>query len=71
MINVTKTYLPPFEEYTAILKRAWDKGWITNNGELVLELEDKLNEVVKESAMMGLGYKELNEMLKILFGEVK
>lgn len=44
MINVTKTYLPPFEEYTAILKRAWDKGWITNNGELVQELEQKLKE---------------------------
>lgn len=44
MINVTKTYLPPFEEYTAVLKRAWDKGWITNNGELVQELEAKLKE---------------------------
>jgi dTDP-4-amino-4,6-dideoxygalactose transaminase len=42
MINVTKTFLPPFEEYTAILKRAWDKGWVTNNGELVQELEAKL-----------------------------
>lgn len=44
MINVTKTYLPPFEEYTAILKRAWDKGWVTNHGELVQELEQKLQE---------------------------
>src|SRR4051812_17679278 len=42
MINVTKTFLPPFEEYTAILQRAWDKGWITNRGELVKELEEKL-----------------------------
>ena len=42
MINVTKTYLPPFDEYAALLKRAWDKGWITNNGELVQELEQKL-----------------------------
>ena len=42
MINVTKTYLPPFEEYTAVLKRAWEKAWITNNGELVQELEAKL-----------------------------
>ncbi|MEO8414440.1 MAG: DegT/DnrJ/EryC1/StrS family aminotransferase [Ginsengibacter sp.] len=44
MINVTKTFLPPFEEYTAILKRAWDKAWITNNGELVQELEMRLKE---------------------------
>ena len=42
MINVTKTYLPDFEEYIAILKRAWDKSWITNHGELVQELEEKL-----------------------------
>ncbi len=42
MINVTKTFLPPQEEYNAILKRAWDAGWITNRGALVLELEEKL-----------------------------
>ena len=44
MINVTKTFLPPFEEYTATLKRAWDKAWLTNNGELVQELEAKLKD---------------------------
>jgi dTDP-4-amino-4,6-dideoxygalactose transaminase len=44
MINVTKTYLPSFDEYTRQLKRAWDKGWITNNGELVKELEQKLKD---------------------------
>ncbi len=44
MINVTKTYLPDFEKYTATLKRAWDNAWITNNGELVQELEVKLKE---------------------------
>lgn len=43
-INVTKTFLPPFEEYTRQLKRAWDRGWITNNGILVQELEEKLKE---------------------------
>jgi dTDP-4-amino-4,6-dideoxygalactose transaminase len=42
MINVTKTYLPDFEKYSSVLKRAWDKAWITNNGELVQELEGKL-----------------------------
>ncbi len=44
MINVTKTYLPPFEEYTKQLKRAWNNNWITNHGELVQELELKLKE---------------------------
>lgn len=44
MINVTKTFLPSFDEYAAVLKRAWDKSWVTNNGELVQELEEKLKE---------------------------
>jgi dTDP-4-amino-4,6-dideoxygalactose transaminase len=44
MINVTRTYLPDFEKYSQTLKRAWDKGWITNNGELVVELEQKLKQ---------------------------
>jgi dTDP-4-amino-4,6-dideoxygalactose transaminase len=42
MINVTKTFLPPIDDYVSTLKRAWDKAWITNNGELALELEEKL-----------------------------
>ncbi|WP_294958208.1 DegT/DnrJ/EryC1/StrS family aminotransferase [uncultured Flavobacterium sp.] len=42
MINVTKTFLPPLEEYNFYIKRAWDKEWLTNRGELVLELEEKL-----------------------------
>ena len=42
MINVTKTFLPPQKEYNAILKRAWDKNWITNRGVLVQELETSL-----------------------------
>lgn len=42
MISVTKTFLPSQEKYNDILKRAWDKQWLTNRGELVLELEEKL-----------------------------
>lgn len=42
MINVTRTFIPPIDEYTAILKRAWNNGWITNNGELLQELEKQL-----------------------------
>lgn len=42
MINVTKTFLPPIEEYTSQLQRAWKKHWITNRGELIEELEEKL-----------------------------
>lgn len=47
MINVTQTFLPSQEEYNAYLKRAWDKIWLTNRGELTLELESKLKEHLK------------------------
>jgi len=47
MINVTKTFLPPQEEYHAILKKAWDTGWITNRGVLVKELEEKLGDYLQ------------------------
>ncbi|OBX21376.1 MULTISPECIES: DegT/DnrJ/EryC1/StrS family aminotransferase [Bizionia] len=43
MINVTQSFLPPIQEFEAILKRAWDKKWMTNRGELLLELESKLS----------------------------
>jgi len=42
VIPVTRTYLPPQDEYQKILKRAWDKQWITNRGELIKELEENL-----------------------------
>ena len=49
MINVTQTYLPPQEEYQSILKRAWDNKWLTNRGELVKELEEKLKTYLQVS----------------------
>ena len=42
MIPITKTYLPPFKEYTDRLEKIWPTGWITSNGPLVKELADKL-----------------------------
>lgn len=44
MIPVTKTFLPPIEEYENHVKRAWTSQWLTNRGELVLELEKKLTD---------------------------
>lgn len=44
MINVTQTFLPPIEEYTRLLNRAWKNKWITNRGELLVELEEKLSD---------------------------
>src|SRR5689334_2024340 len=41
-ILVTKPYLPTKKEYQKYLDRIWDKNWLTNNGPLVKELEEKL-----------------------------
>jgi len=43
-INVTRSYLPDFKQYTELLKGVWERGWLTNNGPLVNELEIKLKE---------------------------
>lgn len=53
MVSVTKTFLPPQEEYQAILNKAWDKGWITNRGVLVKELENKLMDILGVSNIIA------------------
>ncbi|MBA7569111.1 dTDP-4-amino-4,6-dideoxy-D-glucose transaminase [subsurface metagenome] len=44
IIQVTKTYLPNIEKYQFYLKKIYKSGWLTNNGELVIELEKRLTE---------------------------
>jgi dTDP-4-amino-4,6-dideoxygalactose transaminase len=44
MINVTKTYLPPLEDYVKYLEHIWASNQLTNNGPLVKELESKLKD---------------------------
>jgi dTDP-4-amino-4,6-dideoxygalactose transaminase len=46
MINVTKSYLPDLEEYTAYLKGIWERVYLTNDGPLLRELESQLKEVL-------------------------
>nr|WP_315149683.1 DegT/DnrJ/EryC1/StrS family aminotransferase [uncultured Flavobacterium sp.] len=52
MINVTKAFLPPIAEYNKLVQRAWDNQWLTNRGELVLELEEKLREYLSVSNIL-------------------
>lgn len=40
-INVTKTFLPPLDEYEAYIKNIWGSGQITNQGPLLREFERK------------------------------
>ncbi|MBI4084701.1 MAG: DegT/DnrJ/EryC1/StrS family aminotransferase [Candidatus Levybacteria bacterium] len=44
MITITKTFLPPLEEYYSYLKGIWDRNQVTNHGPLVSDLEKKLRD---------------------------
>ncbi|MBA4167514.1 MAG: DegT/DnrJ/EryC1/StrS family aminotransferase, partial [Chitinophagaceae bacterium] len=44
MINVTKPFLPPLEEFQEYIRQIWERNWLTNNGPLVNELELRLKE---------------------------
>ena len=44
MIPVTKTFLPPLENYESMLQQIWKNGWLTNGGQLEHELAIKLQQ---------------------------
>jgi dTDP-4-amino-4,6-dideoxygalactose transaminase len=68
MINVTKTFFPPIEEYQFQLQRIWKNQWLTNRGSLVLELEEQLKEYLSVSniLVMNNGTIPIQIALKIL-----
>jgi dTDP-4-amino-4,6-dideoxygalactose transaminase len=70
MIPVTKTFLPPIHAYFSQVQRAFDNGWLTNRGELVLELESKITHFLKlnetKIICMSNGTLPLQIALKIL-----
>ncbi|WP_041694244.1 DegT/DnrJ/EryC1/StrS family aminotransferase [Emticicia oligotrophica] len=55
MINVTKSFLPPIEEYQEIIKGIWENTWLTNNGPLVRELENKLKDYLNVENLLFVG----------------
>lgn len=44
MIPVTKPFMPPHKEYLQYLEGIWEREYLTNNGPLVQELEERLRE---------------------------
>ncbi len=44
MIQITRPFLPPQEDYLRYVKGIWQRNWLTNNGPLVNELELRLKE---------------------------
>jgi dTDP-4-amino-4,6-dideoxygalactose transaminase len=67
-IYVTKTYLPPIEEYQARLQGIWERVQLTNNGPLVRELEAGLREYlgVKHAFFCSNGTVAIQIALKVL-----
>lgn len=47
MINVTRSSLPPIEEYIDEIKGLWDSHWLTNMGNKHKELQVKLEEFLE------------------------
>jgi dTDP-4-amino-4,6-dideoxygalactose transaminase len=68
MVNVTKTFLPDLDIYVAYLKKIWDKEWLTNRGELIVELENRLKDYLKidNIIVMNNGTIPLQIALKLL-----
>ncbi|MES2545920.1 MAG: DegT/DnrJ/EryC1/StrS family aminotransferase [Bacteroidota bacterium] len=68
MINVTQSFFPPIEEYNSYLSRIWENQWLTNRGNLVLELEEKLKFFLKTDSIliMNNGTIPIQIALKIL-----
>lgn len=68
MIPVTKAYLPNKEKYQSYVDRIFQSGWLTNNGNLLQELEQRLADylgvkniilVANGSFALQLAYKAL------------
>ena len=52
MINVTKTFFPPINDFNAQIERVYKNQWLTNRGALVLELEEKLKNYLNVSSII-------------------
>jgi dTDP-4-amino-4,6-dideoxygalactose transaminase len=55
MINVTKPFLPPIDEYKKYVDAIWQRNWLTNNGPLVNELEMQLKDYLGLQHLLFLG----------------
>lgn len=43
-VRVTRSSMPPFEEYTSMIRELWDSHWLTNMGDFHQRLEAELKE---------------------------
>ncbi len=54
-IFVTKSFIPPLDEYTAYLEKIWERGILTNQGPCVKELEQKIKDFLGVEHLHFLG----------------
>lgn len=68
MINVTKTYLPDKEKFKAYVDKVFESGWLTNNGQFVKQLTERLQEYlgVKNLLLVSNGTIALQVAYKLL-----
>lgn len=68
MVPVTKTFLPPIEEYHNYLEQIWDSNQIANGGKLWFELQGRLKEFLDSPDLIltANGTLPLQIALKIL-----
>ncbi|KRG15751.1 aminotransferase [Virgibacillus soli] len=73
-IQVTKSSMPPFEEYIDEIKGLWETRWLTNNGEKHRQLENDLNEFLRTPniSLFNNGHQALEAIINTmnLTGEV-
>jgi len=67
-ILVTKSFLPPIEEYTNMIEQIWENNWLTNNGPLHNEFAEKLNDYlqVDNCTLFSNGHLALETAIKAL-----
>ncbi len=67
-ILVTRSSMPPFEEYMEEIRSLWDSRWLTNSGVKHRELEEKLCEYlgVSNTALCVNGHQALECILEVL-----
>lgn len=53
-INVTKSFLPPFEEFETRIKQLWESGHLTNHGTNILELESNLRKHLNQEHLWAV-----------------
>ncbi len=54
-IFVTKSFLPPKEEYQQFLNQIWESHWLTNNGPILQKLESELKKYLQTDNFLFLG----------------